>query len=119
MIRALLDDGLSVLSDLLQSGAGSCHPETEARLERISQDWDDAGLHTGAKLLTQLSQALAQRRHGGDAGSLALMGHASAAARYIRFCQQKYGLDAAGERLCQSAEEYDEEQEDFDHETDS
>ena len=118
MIRALLDDGLSVLSDLLQSGAGSCHPETEARLNRLSQDWEDAGLHTGAKLLSQLAQALEQRRHGGGADSLKLMEHTAAAARYIRFCQQKYGLDAAGERLCQTSEE-DEEQEDFDHETDS
>lgn len=113
-MKALLDDGLSVLSDLLQSGAGSCHPETEARLERLAQDWEDAGLHTGAKLLTQLSQALAQRRHGGATGPLELMEFTSAAARYIRFCQQKYGLDAAGERLMQA-----EEQEDFDHETDS
>ena len=31
-MKALLDEGLLVLSDLLQSGAGTCHPETAERL---------------------------------------------------------------------------------------
>ena len=113
-MKALLDDGLSVLSDLLQSGVGSCHPETEARLNRLSQSWEDAGLHTGSTLLAQLAQALAQRRHGGESGPLDRMEKTGTAVRYIRFCQQKYGLDAAKARLNQV-----EEQEDFDHETDS
>ncbi len=113
-MKALLDDGLSVLSDLLQSGAGSCHPETEDRLNRLSQDWESIGLHTGSKLLAQIAQTLAQRRHGGQAGPLDLLEQTGTAVRYIQFCQQKYGLDAAKAKLNQV-----EEQEDFDHATDS
>lgn len=111
-MRRLLDDGLAVLCDLLQSGGGTCHPETESRLERTAQEWEDAGLHTGAKLLGETAALLAQRRHGAAQDPLALMDTVSRAARYTRLCQQKYSLDAAGERLKNTNQEED-------HETDS
>lgn len=111
-MKHLLDDGLAVLCDLLQSGGGTCHPETESRLERLSRDWEDAGLHTGSALLKETAGLLAQRRHGGEQDPLALMDAVSRAARYTRLCRQKYSLDAAGERLKNTIQEED-------HETDS
>ena len=110
-MMSLLEDGLSALSDLLQSGAGSCHPETEERLSQLAQAWEGAGLHTGSQLLFQVSEALSVRRHGGEENPAALMELVGRAARYIRLCQQKYALDQAERRLCQ--QKYEEE----DHET--
>lgn len=98
-MKQLLDDGMAVLCDLLQSGGGSCHPETEERLVRLARDWEAAGLHTGAGLLGETAEALAQRRHGGDRDPRTLMERVSLAARYIRICRQKYCLDAACARL--------------------
>lgn len=125
-MKGILEDGLNALADLLQSGASSCHPETEERLERLAKEWEAAGLHTGAELLTNLGQALAQRRHGGGAGDpLNIMSLTGKAARYTRLCLQKYGLDAARERLNQAAEpeedseECEEQEETEHHETDS
>ncbi len=111
-MKRLLEDGLAALCDLLQSGGGTCHPETENRLERLSRDWEDAGLHTGSKLLSETAALLAQRRHGGTQDPLALMDTVSQAARYTRLCYQKYSLDAAGERLKNTTQEED-------HETDT
>jgi len=110
-MRELLDDGLSALADLLQSGADSCHPETERRLERLGREWEDAGLHTGSALLAQIAQALAARRHGGEGEEPGLMELVDRCARYTRLCQQKYALDQAGQRLCRR------ENEEEDHET--
>lgn len=107
-MKELLDEGLFVLSDLLQSGAGSCHPETGERLQGLSQDWEASGLHTGAQLLTQIAQALEARRHGGAGDPMLLMELVGNAARYTQFCQQKYCLDAAGRRLLQTENEEDE-----------
>lgn len=117
-MKTLLDDGLAALSDLLQSGTASCHPETETRLARLAKDWEATGLHTGAKLLEELAQALAQRRHGGNVTAWNLMDLAGKAARYTRFCIQKYGLDSAKEQLNQIYES-EEEEEPENHETDS
>lgn len=100
-MKGLLEDGLTALADLLQSGAASCHPETEQHLEQLGREWEDAGLHTGGELLKQLSQTLAQRRHGGGGDRLDVMELVDRCARYARLCQQKYTLDQAGERLCQ------------------
>lgn len=108
-MKILLDDGLAVLSDLLQSGAGSCHPETEERLEKLSRDWEDAGLHTGAALLSELAGALAARRHGGGRDPITLMALVGRAARYTKLCQQKYCLDAAGGRLCREDDQEEDE----------
>ena len=107
-MKVLLDDGLAALSDLLQSGAGSCHPETEERLEKLSREWEDAGLHTGAALLSRIAGALAARRHGGGHDPMALMEVVGQAVRYTRLCRQKYSLDAAGERLCRDENKEDE-----------
>ena len=107
-MRALLEEGLFALADLLQSGAGACHPETGERLGKLSQDWEASGLHTGAKLLHQIAQALEERRHGGAGDPLALMELVSNAVRYTQLCRQKYSLDAAGRRLCQAEHEEDE-----------
>lgn len=113
-MKRLLDDGLAVLCDLLQSGGGTCHPETGDRLERLSRDWEDAGLHTGSALLMEVAGLLAQRRHGADQDPLALMDAVSRAARYTKLCRQKYSLDAAGARLNNTETDQEE-----DHETDS
>lgn len=116
-MKGILEDGINALADLLQSGAASCCPETEERLARLAKEWEAAGLHTGGALLTELSAALAQRRHGGRAGDpLTIMALTGRAARYTRLCLQKYGLDAARARLNRAAEpdedEESEEQED-------
>lgn len=108
-MKALLDEGLLVLSDLLQSGAGTCHPETAERLHELSRDWEASGLHTGARRLDEIAQVLEDRRHGGTADPLALMALVGDAARYTQFCQQKYCLDTAGRRLCQTGQAYEEE----------
>ena len=108
-MKALLDEGLLVLSDLLQSGAGTCHPETAERLQKLSQDWEASGLHTGARRLDEIAKTLEDRRHGGTADPLALMALVGDAARYTQFCQQKYCLDTAGRRLCQTEQAYEEE----------
>lgn len=108
-MRTLLEDGLLALSDLLQSGGGSCHPETEQRLERCAEAWERAGLHTGSQLLSQTAQALARRRHGGGADPLELMELTGKAARYARLCLRKHALDAALARLCGDDEIPDEE----------
>ena len=102
-MKDLLEEGMEALSDLLQSGALSVHPETEARLARLAQDFEDSGLHTGGKLLQAVADALSARRHGGETAPL--LSCAGPAARYIHLCQQKYALDAAGEQLLQSENE--------------
>ena len=109
-MKDLLDEGLEALAGLLQSGALSCHPETEERLARLGRDFEDNGLHTGAQLLTEVSQALSSRRHGGETSSMELMDRVGPAVRYIRLCQQKYALDAAGEQLRQGIGEADDEE---------
>ena len=98
-MRRLLDDGLSALADLLQSGGGSCPPETEERLRTLSEAWEDAGLHTGSSLLGDIARTLAERRHGGNRDPLALMALTDRAVRYTRYCQQKCALDDAGAAL--------------------
>lgn len=99
-VKTRLEDGLLALSDLLQSGGGSCRPETEERLAGCAKDWEAAGLHTGAALLSRTAQILALRRHGGGGDPAELMEAAGKAARYTRLCLQKYALDAACARLC-------------------
>lgn len=110
-MKALLDEGTFVLSDLLQSGAGSCHPETGERLRKLARDWEASGLHTGAGLLEDIAQALEARRHGGTPDPTGLMERVWTAVRYTQLCRQKYCLDAAGRRLCQTGPERDKEEE--------
>ncbi len=124
-MKGILEDGINALADLLQSGAASCCPETEEHLTRLAREWEATGLHTGAALLMDLSAALAQRRHGGEAGDLLhIMALTGKAARYTRLCLQKYGIDTARERLNQTVEidedeETEEQEETEHHETDS
>jgi len=106
-MKALLEEGLFTLSDLLQSGAGSCPPETGERLQRLSRDWEASGLHTGAELLGQIAQALEARRHGGTGDPVLFLERVGKAVRYTQLCQQKYCLDAAGRRLRRTENEED------------
>ena len=69
---------------MLQSGAGTCHPETAERLHELSRDWEASGLHTGARRLDEIAQVLEDRRHGGTADPLALMALVGDAARYTQ-----------------------------------
>ena len=71
--------------------------------------WERGVAQPGLDILGEIAKALEYRSHGGTADPLALMALVGDAARYTQFCLQKYCLDAAGRRLCQTEQAYEEE----------
>lgn len=104
-LHGLFTELLAALCDVLQSGAASLPPESAARLTELARRCEATGLHTGAKLCTQLYELLQNQRHQFSADPLPLAETVSRAAQYVFLCRQKLALDAAEEKWNKETEE--------------
>lgn len=85
----LLDDMELALTDLMQSGFSTGGAAAEKRLHALAQSCEDAGLHTGGALLSEIEQALAARAHTVEKNDLPLAEAVCRAARYIQLCRER------------------------------
>ena len=107
-MKELLREMELVLTDLLQSGldtggkgkiiAGLEGPSAAPRLRALARQCGDAGLHTGAALLTELETALTARAHTLKKNDQSLMAALCRAARYLALCREKLQEESIAQR---------------------
>lgn len=88
-MRALLNDLERALTDLLQMGFTTAGPDMAARLKELSEQCENAGLHTGSALFSEISRLLSQRSHTMDKADLPLTAAVCRAHHYITLCRTR------------------------------
>ena len=97
-MKELLREMELVLTDLLQSGLDTGGPSAAPRLRALARQCGDAGLHTGAALLTELETALTARAHTLKKNDQSLMAALCRAARYLALCREKLQEESIAQR---------------------
>ena len=86
-MRTLLDQMQRALTDLMQMGLATAGPDTAKRLEALSEQCENTGLHTGAALYAEIARLLSARSHTMDKTDLPLTAAICRAEHYITLCR--------------------------------
>ncbi len=88
-MKELLDDLERGLTDLLQMGLATAGPDMAQRLEDLSAQAENAGLHTGASLFAGIAQLLLERSHSLEKTDRDLTAAVFRAEHYIILCRSR------------------------------
>lgn len=83
----LLNEMETALADLLQSGLATC--SFGGRFQKLAEDCEARGLHTGAAMMEQIAVSLNNRAHALEKDDLPLTAVIFRAVRYISLCREK------------------------------
>ena len=88
-MRELLDELERGLTDLLQMGLATAGPDMALRLEDLGTRAENAGLHTGGALFSEIARLLSERSHSLLKTDRSLTAAAFRAEHYITLCRTR------------------------------
>lgn len=97
-MRALLEDLLLALTDLMQSGLATTGADAVNRFAELSDRCEGIGLHTGGALFKQIGELLNRRLHTLEKTDLDLTAAVCRAEHYITLCRERLTEDSIRER---------------------
>lgn len=92
-MRDILNDLELALTDLMQTGAATAGAETVRQMERLSEQSEGAGLHTGGALFGEIARFLRERGHTMEKSDRELTAAVCRAVHYIELCRERMTED--------------------------
>ncbi len=90
------------LADLLQSGLSTRSAAAVPEIHELADKCERVGLHTGAKLLTELEAALEQRSHTITKQDIPITAIICRLAQYLQLCREKMQEELIEQRWSES-----------------